>query len=104
MKVTCKDNNNEIPSFIYTSAHVRDLDAIKIMAGELATFERNSNQLDPRDPSYMELEGWEFLREPIDYDIDEGDYVQEGSSMVNPMKRRMMRIKYQKIGKTKMRK
>ena len=66
LKVTCKDNNNEIPSFIYTSAHVRDLDAIKIMAGELATFERNSNQLDPRDPSYMELEGWEFLREPID--------------------------------------
>ena len=91
--MTCKDDSNEIPSFIYTSAHVRDLEAIKVMAGELATCERNKDQLDPRDPSYMELEGWEFLREPIDNDIDEGDYVEEGTSLINPMKRHMMKIK-----------
>ena len=42
----------EIPSFIYTSAHVRDLEVIKQMAGELATFDRQKEQLDPRDPSF----------------------------------------------------
>ena len=52
----------------------------------------------------MELEGWEFLRDPIDEDIDEGDYVAEGSSMINPFKRRMLRIKYKKLGSAKMRK
>ena len=74
------------------------------MAAELTTQERQKDQLDPRSPAYLELEGWEFLRQPIDEDIDEGDYVEEGKSMIDVSKRRMIRLKYQRIGKAKMQK
>ena len=51
----------------------------------------------------MELEGWEHLEEPIDRDIDEGDYVgHEGASLINPLKKQMIRMTYQKVGKHKM--
>ena len=59
--------------------------------------------MDPRSPAYFELEGWEFLhREPIDNDIDEGDYVEEGKSMIDASKKHKMRLRYHRIGKGKM--
>ena len=70
------------------------------MAAELATYEWK--QLDHRDPTFMELEGWEFLREPIDQDIDEGDYIDEGTSLINSAKKKMIRMNYKKLGSKKM--
>ena len=51
--------DNEIPSFIYTSAHCRDLESIKQMARDLLTSEWA--KVDPRHPSLLEEEGWELL-------------------------------------------
>jgi len=38
----------DIPSFIYTSAHVRDLEMIQAMVADIATFEWKG--VDPRCP------------------------------------------------------
>ena len=46
----------------------------------------------------MELEGWEFLREAIDDDIDEGDYVEEGLPIIDTRKKHMIRLTYQRLG------
>ena len=43
-----KIKENVIPSFVYTSAHVRDLENFQKMAAELATVDWNS--MDMRDP------------------------------------------------------
>lgn len=83
---------------------MRDLELVKKMAAELTSFDRHRDNFDPREPSFQELEGWEILREPIDVDIDEGDYVEEGKSMIDLRKKRMCRLKYQKIGKERMQK
>ncbi len=45
-----------------------------------------------------------MLEEPIDVDIDEGDYVQSGTQMLNPSKRKMIGLSYQLIGEEKMQK
>ena len=52
----------------------------------------------------MELEGWEILREPIDTDIDEGDYINEGTSLINTVKKKMIRTRYKCLGTKIMRK
>jgi len=52
----------------------------------------------------MELEGWEILREPIDTDIDEGDYINEGTSLINTVKKKMIRQRYKCLGTKIMRK
>ena len=45
------------------------------------------------------------MREPIDKDIDEGDYVNhEEASLINPVKKQMIRMRYKKPGNTKMQK
>ena len=74
------------------------------MAGELATQDHQRDQLDPRCPEYLELEGWEFLREPIDDDIDEGDYVEEGLPIIDTQKKHMIRHTYQRLGTAVMQK
>lgn len=87
------ESDKEIPSFIYTSAHSRDLESMKAMASEIETL-----NLDFRSPQNLKLEGWEELDEPIDEDIDEGDYVNEGASIIDEQKKRMVRIRYKKSG------
>ena len=52
----------------------------------------------------MELEGWEFLREAIDDDIDEGDYVEEGLPIIDMRKKHMIRHTYQRLGTSVMQK
>lgn len=54
----------DIPSFIYTSAHSRDLDAIKKMSAELETYEWR--KFDPRlnislGHEFSNSDGWEVL-------------------------------------------
>ena len=70
-----KSEKSEIPSFIYTSAHTRDMDTIFQMASQLETIDWND--FDERDPANSHLCGWEDLDEPIDVDIDEGIYVNQ---------------------------
>ena len=66
------------------------------MAAELTTFE--IKQIDPRGPTAQELDGWEFLRDPIDKDIDEGDFVSRGEPMISLRKKQMVRLTYLKPG------
>ena len=72
--------NKEIASFIYTSAHTRDIQTISAMAADLETFAWNSNMSRRyltlnKEEAEEEQQEWEELDEPIDQDIDEGDYV-----------------------------
>ena len=74
--------NKEIASFIYTSAHTRDIQTISAMAADLETFAWSSNlsrrymTLNKNEAeAEEEQQEWEELDEPIDLDIDEGDYV-----------------------------
>lgn len=87
------ESDKEIPSFIYTSAHSRDLEAIKAMAAEIET-----RVIDFRTPDYLKREGWEELDEAIDEDIDEGEYVSEDLSLIDVKKKKMIRIRYKKQG------
>lgn len=87
---------------MYTSAHVRDLETIKKLAAELATYDWRAK--DPRNPAYLEEDGWVPVEEPMDKDIDEGDYVSEGTNLINMTKKKMIRLKYHRIGNGKMEK
>ena len=93
-------NDRDVPLFVYTSAHVRDLETIKKLAAELATYDWRAK--DPRNPAFLEEEGWEPVPEPMDNDIDEGDYVEQGTGLINSAKKKMIRIKYHRIGHGKM--
>ena len=76
--------NKEIASFIYTSVHTRDIQTISAMAADLETLAWNSNmnrrymtlnKNEAEAEAEEEQQEWEELDEPIDLDIDEGDYV-----------------------------
>jgi len=54
--------DNEMPAFIYTCAHSRDLDSIKAMAAALS----NNNRKNPKNSDLYDKEGWEILEESID--------------------------------------
>ena len=58
--------DNVIPSFIYTSAHVRDIDNFKAMACELVTFDWKD--MDLRDPAKYNGGGWVPIEE-LDVEI-----------------------------------
>lgn len=52
---------------------MRDLETIKKLAAELATYDWRAK--DSRNPAYLEEDGWVPVEEPMDNDIDEGIYV-----------------------------
>jgi hypothetical protein len=69
------------------------------MSAELETFAWR--HFDPRlmeAPSLggddRDEDGWQRLDEPIDVDIDEGEYVCSGMQMLNPSKRKMINLTY----------
>ena len=45
-----------IPSFVYTSAHTRDIENFKAMVAELTTLDWSA--MDSRDPSKFDGGGW----------------------------------------------
>ena len=93
MQVDSKNSENDIPSFIYTSAHTRDMDKIIEMARDLQTIEWYD--IDDRDPQNANIGGWEDLNEPIDEDIDEGPFVNEPDQMlISKDKRKKIRSHY----------
>lgn len=54
--------DKEMPAFIYTCAHSRDLDSIKAMAAALS----NNDRKNLKNPDFYDKEGWETLKESID--------------------------------------
>ena len=85
-----KIKDNVIPSFIYTSAHVRDLDNFKAMSFELATVDWKD--MDLHDPAKYNGGGWMTLEE-LDIEVkmddcDEMDDPNRNRSMVSRKKRK----------------
>ena len=81
------NRNKEIPSFVYTSAHTRDLDQIRAMAADLSTFDWKRGPGPPQGEDQ-----WEDYA--IDDDIDEFNHTVEGKEMINDIKKKMICITY----------
>ena len=84
-----KVKDNVIPSFVYTSAHTRDIDNFKAMVAELSTLDWSA--MDSRDPSKFDGGGWTNIDDFCSvFDLNEQDEMYDitrRKSMLNRKKK-----------------